>query len=65
MQIPVLPDDTPGSLAARLGPIEHRLLIATVELFAQERVQLSHGRVLLDGKVLREPLQLQSDFKFA
>ncbi len=65
VRIPVLPKDTPASLAARLGPAEHRLLVATVELFAARRVQLSHGRVLLDGKALQEPLQLQSDFRFA
>ncbi len=65
VRIPVLPDDTPSSLAGRLGPIEHRLLIATVELFAAGRVQTSHGRILLDGEVLPEPLQLQSDFRFA
>jgi phosphoribosylglycinamide formyltransferase-1 len=65
VRIPVLPDDTPDTLAARLGPIEHKLLIATVELFTYDRVKMSPGHTLLDGKVLQRPLLMQSDNRFA
>lgn len=65
VRIPVLPDDTPDTLAARLGPIEHRLLVATVELFARGRVKMSHDQTLLDGNVLQRPLLLQDDDRFA
>lgn len=59
--IPVHDTDTPSSLAARLGPREHALLTATVELFAQRRVEISHERVLLDGRPLPQPLQLNEN----
>jgi phosphoribosylglycinamide formyltransferase-1 len=65
VRIAVLPEDTPESLAARLGPMEHELLVATVELFTRGRVEMDHDRVLLDGQVRREPLLLQSDRRLA
>ncbi len=39
-RIPVLPGDDPGSLSARLRPVEHRLLIQVVEDFARGRLPL-------------------------
>ena len=65
VRIPVLPEETPETLAARLGPIEHRLLVASVELFARGRVKMSHDKALLDDKVLQRPLLLQDDDRFA
>ena len=65
VKIPVLSGDTPDTLAARLGPIEHQLLVATVELFTRGRVKVDHGQTLLDGKVLHRPLILQDDLSFA
>jgi phosphoribosylglycinamide formyltransferase-1 len=38
--VPVLPGDDPQSLAARLRPVEHRLLIQVVEDFARGRLPL-------------------------
>lgn len=61
VRIPVLPDDTPQSLAARLGPEEHRLIVATVELFTRHRVVKGPEGVLIDGKALQRPLLLHSD----
>lgn len=55
-RIEVRQDDTPESLAARLLPLEHRLLIATVDLFARGRVTLGADGVQLDGQPLRAPL---------
>lgn len=61
LRVPVRAGDTPDQLAARLGPLEHRLLIAVVELFADRRVELRDGRVWLDDQALRAPLQWQGD----
>jgi phosphoribosylglycinamide formyltransferase-1 len=58
VRIPVLPEDSPSELAARLAPEEHRLLLATVELFTMRRVINDAGRVLLDGQPLPKPLNL-------
>jgi len=57
--IPILEDDDPESLAARLGPQEHRLVVATAALFASDDVKCRDGRVLVDGKALEQPLRLQ------
>ena len=43
----MLPHDTRDTLAARLGPREHNLLQATVELFTHRRVKMRPGGVLL------------------
>ena len=44
VRIPVLDDDDAGSLAARLAPMEHRLIVSTVELFTRHdcRMQRRH-----------------------
>jgi len=59
--IPIHADDDPDGLAARLSPVEHRLVIATVEFLAQHRVECSEGTVLVDGVKLAAPLRLQAD----
>jgi phosphoribosylglycinamide formyltransferase-1 len=43
--VPVLPDDTPDSLAARVLAVEHQLLPHVVGLFAQNRVRVAGRRV--------------------
>ena len=58
--IPVNSDDDPDSLAARLSPMEHRLLVATVEFFAGHRVECNDGVITIDGDNLARPLQLQA-----
>jgi phosphoribosylglycinamide formyltransferase-1 len=63
--IPVLAGDDAASLAARLGPMEHRLVVATVELFATRRVECSDGEVYVDGERLACPLRLQADDRLA
>ncbi|NNE06839.1 MAG: phosphoribosylglycinamide formyltransferase [Xanthomonadales bacterium] len=65
VQVPVRENDTPGDLAARVGPREHALLTATVELFARRRVEMSHEQVLLDGQPISQPLQLNEANVFA
>lgn len=49
-KVPVLPNDTPDDLAARVLPVEHRTYAEAVRLFAEGRLRVEDGRVLvLDG----------------
>jgi phosphoribosylglycinamide formyltransferase-1 len=61
VEIPIHADDDPDSLAARLSPMEHRLIVATVEFFARHRVECSDGAIIVDGENLAGPLKLQTD----
>ena len=48
--IPVLTDDTPDTLAARLLPVEHQVYTQVLRWLAQGRVQvLTDGRVAVEG----------------
>lgn len=58
VKIPINPSDTPADLAHRLGPWEHRLIVATVELFTRHKVECSEDRAWLDATPLDKPLQL-------
>lgn len=58
--IDVVAGDTPDALAERLLAHEHRLLVATVALFAARRLVLDEGGVLLDGAPLAAPLRLDA-----
>ena len=55
-RLPVLPDDTPESLAQRLLPQEHRLLAQTVKWLRQGVIQLADRQVMYNGTPLKEPL---------
>ena len=44
--VPVLDNDTPGTLAERIHPEEHRLLVEAIKLYSQGRLQVE-GRVVL------------------
>ena len=59
--IPIEAGDDPDSLAAKLSPMEHRLVVATVEFFARHRVECNNGSIVVDGERLSGPLQLQTD----
>lgn len=61
VRIPVLPGDTPDTLAARLLPQEHRLLVAALRLAAAGRIAERDAAVYLDGHILFSPLQLGLD----
>jgi phosphoribosylglycinamide formyltransferase-1 len=63
VELSVVAGDTPESLAARLLPLEHRLLVACVGLIAQGRVTLGVHGVEFDGRVLSAPLRLD-DIQF-
>jgi phosphoribosylglycinamide formyltransferase-1 len=64
VRIPIYPDDDAASLSARLGPLEHKLVVATVELFCQRKVHYEQGTVYHQGHVLEQPLQMKHDGTF-
>lgn len=59
--LPIRAGDTPHTLATRLLPLEHRLLVASVGLIARGRIALGVNGVELDGKTLAAPLRLDAD----
>lgn len=63
--IPIETDDDRHSLARRLAPLEHRLLVATVEFLTRHEVECRDQLIFVDGKRLAEPLQLGADRQLA
>ncbi len=61
VRIEVRDDDTAESLALRLLPLEHRLLVATVELLGRRTVYPTPLGVAVDGRLLEQPLRLHQD----
>ena len=61
VRIPIIAGDDRHTLAARLAPIEHRLLVATVKFFTQHQVESGEGEIFVDGNKLHQPLQLLDD----
>ncbi len=61
VRLPVQPGDTPETLAARLQPLEHRLLLACVAALATGQVAWRDGGVEAGGQRLRAPLRLAVD----
>lgn len=57
--VPVLPGDTPASLAARVLEVEHPLLLSVLQLAAAGRLGARDGLPLVDGQPLFTPLRLQ------
>jgi len=49
--IPVLDDDTPATLAARLLPVEHRTYVRAVRLVAEGRVRVVARRAIIADDV--------------
>ena len=47
--VPVRPDDTPATLAARVLVQEHRIYPQAIRWFAEGRLEIRHGRVNLKG----------------
>jgi len=64
VRMPVLDDDDANSLSNRLGPLEHKLVVATVDLFCQRQVEYQHDKVYYQGRPIQQPLQLQADDTF-
>lgn len=63
--VPVLPGDDEAALAARVREVEHPLLVETVRLFAEGRLRLDGGAILLNGVPLAAPLQLRANRRLA
>ena len=59
--IPILDGDDPEALAARLAPMEHRLVVATVRFMTRHRVECADGAVRVDGSEMAAPLRLDKD----
>ena len=47
-KVPVMPDDTPESLQARVLEKEHELLPLVVQWFSEGRIKVTNGRVIVD-----------------
>lgn len=62
-RLPVRADDTPDTLAERLLPLEHRLLVAAVGLAATGRLAERGDKAWLDGQELFSPLCLDCSGK--
>jgi len=59
VSVPVLPNDTKESLAARVLEQEHKIYPLAIRWFAEGRLKLVENRVVLDGRVLDHPYQYQ------
>lgn len=64
VRIPIENTDDAASLAARLGPLEHKLLVATVAEFCQRRIRYENGRLMHNDAPLNLPLRLKDDGTF-
>lgn len=56
VRLAIEPGDTPESLAARLLPLEHGLLVSTLSLLVQPDVRIQPGTLQLPGHSLATPL---------
>lgn len=57
-RVNVLSGDDPQVLAERLLPVEHRLLLAVLQMASAGRLDEQDGKVLVDGQALFTPLRL-------
>ncbi len=55
-RVPIHPDDTPETLAARVLEKEHRIYPLAIRWFAEGRLRQGNDRALLDGRPLDEPV---------
>ena len=62
-RVPILPDDSPDLLAARVLEQEHRLYPQAIRWFAEGQIRFEDERVWFEGKPLMKPLRLE-DFIF-
>jgi len=64
VRIPIEPGDDAGSLRNRLGSLEHKLLVATVDQFCQRTVRFESGKIMYGNHALGQPLQMSHDGTF-
>lgn len=48
-KVPVLPNDTPDTLAARVLTVEHKIYPLALRLLAEGRIHIENDRCLIDG----------------
>lgn len=60
-EVPIRADDTAATLEERTRERERRLYPMVIDRLARGRISLSDDRVMLDGRVLTEPLTLPYD----
>ncbi len=60
-RIPIRPDDTATSLKARVSQGEHIVLPRAVGWFAEQRLRLADGAVMLDGRHLIQPVRVEEE----
>ena len=65
VRVPVLPDDTPEALAARLLPREHALLVAVLRLASEGQLAEQGNITRCHGQPLLNPLSLDSADRLA
>jgi phosphoribosylglycinamide formyltransferase-1 len=58
--VPLLPEDSPDTLAARVLEQEHRLYPQAIRWFAEGQLRLAGEQVWFEGKPLMEPLRLEN-----
>jgi phosphoribosylglycinamide formyltransferase-1 len=62
VRVPVLQNDDPDTLAARVLRQEHRIYPLAIRWFAEGRVRLDdRGEVIFDGRPLPVPVMLEAD----
>lgn len=59
-RVPVQPGDTAETLAQRILPLEHKMLVRALELFGNGRLQWQNGKAIFDDKPLAKPLPLDT-----
>lgn len=59
--VPVMADDNPATLAARVLDIEHRIYPYAAALYAAGRIRLADGLAWLDDQPLSAPLQFDTE----
>ena len=54
-RVPILSNDSATTLAQRVRTVEHRIYPLAIHWFAEDRLQLTQGKVIFDGMPLTNP----------
>jgi len=55
-RVPIAPEDTAATLAAKVQAQEHRIYPLAIRWFAQGRIRIQDHRALFDGRPLKRPI---------
>ena len=64
VRITIETGDDAESLRNKLGPLEHKLLVATVDQFCQRIVRFESGEIMYGNHTLGQPLQMRHNGTF-